>query len=71
MDQFKPGDTIEHRLMTGFTMPVLETAECETDYARPVPHLKYKVTDPEGNEDWVCAHDVQRPGEGLPWGPDA
>jgi|HubBroStandDraft_4_1064222.scaffolds.fasta_scaffold538057_4 hypothetical protein len=61
MDQFKPGDIIEHRLMPGFTMPVLETRECETDSNRPEPHLAYKVEDPEGNEDWLCAYDVQRP----------
>ena len=49
MDQFKAGDIIEHRLMPGFPMPVLETRDCETDGNRPEPHLAYKVTDPEGN----------------------
>lgn len=68
MEQFKAGDVIEHRLVPGFTMPVRETAGCETDPARPEPHLKYKVIDPEGNTDWVCAYDVQRPGQNLPWG---
>ena len=67
MDKFKPGDIIEHRLMPGFTMPVLETRECETDGNRPEPHLAYKVTDPEGNEDWLCAMDVQKPGQNLAW----
>lgn len=68
MDQYKAGDKIEHRLMPGFTMPVLDTRECETDATRPEPHLQYKVTDPEGNEDRLCAMDVQRPGEHLQWG---
>lgn len=64
---FKTGDKIEHRLMPGFTMTVEDTRECETDANRPEPHLALKVTDPDGNEDWLCSHDVQRPGEGLPW----
>jgi hypothetical protein len=68
MDQFKAGDVIEHRLMPGFTMTVLDARDCETDSARPEPHLSYNVTDPEGNDDWLCAYDVQKPGEGLPWG---
>ena len=67
MDQFKAGDVIEHRLMPGFTMTVLDTKDCETDANRPEPHLAYQVTDPEGNPDWLCAHDVQKPGEGLSW----
>ena len=40
MDQFKAGDIIEHRLMPGFTMTVLETRDCETDSNRPEPHLR-------------------------------
>lgn len=71
MDQYKTGDVIEHRLVPGLTMTVQDTRECETDFARPEPHLAYKITDPEGNEDWLCAHDVQKPGENLPWGPGA
>jgi len=67
MDQFKPGDIIEHRLMPGFTMPVQETRDCETDGSRPEPHLAYRVTDPEGNEDWLCHMDVQQPGQNLAW----
>jgi hypothetical protein len=54
--------------MPGFTMPVLDTRECETDTTRPEPHQAVKVTDPEGADDWLCAYDVQRPGENLPWG---
>jgi hypothetical protein len=67
MDQFKAGDKIEHRLMPGFTMTVEDTRPCETDANRPEPHQALKVTDPEGNEDWLCANDAQKPGEGLPW----
>jgi hypothetical protein len=67
MDQFKVGDTIEHRLMPGFTMTVRETRECDSDANRPESHLAYRIEDPEGNEDWLCAHDVQKPGEGRPW----
>jgi hypothetical protein len=67
MDTFKTGDIIEHRLMQGFTMTVLETRDCETDSTRPEPHLAYKVTDPEGSDDWLCAMDVQRPGQNLAW----
>ena len=68
---FTVGDKIEHRLMPGFTMTVEDTAPCETDGARPEEHLKYRITDPDGSEDWLCAHDVQRPGQGLAWGPRA
>lgn len=67
MEQFKVGDKIEHRLMPGFVMTVEGVEEGETDHARPEPHLHYQVTDPEGNTDWLCAHDVQRPGQKLPW----
>lgn len=67
MQQYKKGDVIEHRLMPGFTMTVLDTRECETDANRSEPHSAYQVTDPEGNADWLCAMDVQRPGEGRAW----
>jgi hypothetical protein len=71
-EAFKVGDKIEHRLMPGFTMTVLAWLECETDGSRPEPHGKYCITDPEGNEDWLCGYDVQRPGQNLPmWGTDA
>jgi hypothetical protein len=68
MDQFSIGDVIEHRLMPGYTMAVAGTRDCEADSVHPEPHLAYKVTDPEGNEDWLCAMDIQRPGDGLSWG---
>jgi hypothetical protein len=68
VDQYKTGDKIEHRLMPGFVMTVQDTRDCQTDANRSEPHLAYKVTDPDENEDWLCAYDVQRPGEGLAWG---
>jgi hypothetical protein len=63
MQQFKVGDKIEHTLMPSGMfppMPVLETRECETDFARPEPHLAYRVIDPEGNEDWLCGYEARR-----------
>jgi hypothetical protein len=54
----KVGATIEHNLMPGFPMTVLATKPCETDANRPVRHEAYKIIDPEGNEDWLCAADV-------------
>ena len=53
--------------MPGFTMPVQETRQCMTDSNRPEPHLAYRITDPDGNTDWLCAMDVQRPGQNLAW----
>ena len=58
----RQGDKIEHDLMPGFVMKVQEVRPCETDGARPEPHESYKITDPEGNEDWLCAYDVHRAG---------
>lgn len=59
-DDAKPGDKIEHDLMPGFVMVVEDVATCERDGTRPEDHAKYKVTDPDGNEDWLCAYDVHR-----------
>jgi len=67
MDQFKTGDIIEHRLMPGFTMTVLETRDCKAEAPFRDPHLAYRVTDPGGNDVWLCGHEVQKPGEGLAW----
>ena len=52
------GDLIEHRLMPGFTMPVEDVDACETDANRREPHARYQVTDPDGQTDWLCSHDV-------------
>jgi hypothetical protein len=63
--QFHAGDRIEHKLMPGFTMTVQQLRPCETDGARPEPHWAYRITDPEGNDDWLCAYDVRAAEEGL------
>ena len=68
VEGFEVGKTVEHRLMPGFRMVVQDGKPCETDAAHPVPHPAYLVTDPEGEDDWVCHYDVQKPGAGLPWG---
>ena len=53
------GDRIEHKLMPGFTMTMLEAKSCETGPGRDAPHPQYKITDPDGNTDWLCAYDVR------------
>jgi hypothetical protein len=55
----RTGDKIEHNLMPGFTMTVLAVKSCETDGTRNVGHDQFRVIDPEGNEDWLCAYDVR------------
>lgn len=60
MDRFNTGDTIEHELMPGFPMTIQEVADCEVDANRDEPHAQYKITDPEGAEDWLCAQEVRR-----------
>ncbi len=59
---FAVGDRISFIPAHGMFPPmtVLEVKDCETDYARPVPHSQYKVIDPEGNEDWVCGYDAAK-----------
>jgi hypothetical protein len=52
------GHKIEHDLMPGFVMEVRGVGSCETDGARSEPHARFKITDPDGNEDWLCAYDV-------------
>jgi hypothetical protein len=52
------GQWIEHDLLPGFAMEVQGVRTCETDGARPEEHAAYKVTDPEGQADWLCAYDV-------------
>ena len=54
------GDRIVHVLLTGFSMPVEAVEPCEMSSTRSEPHNKYKITDPEGNEDWLCAWDVRK-----------
>lgn len=61
MDNYKVGDTIAHTLMPVevWSGRVLETQDCETDSARPEPHLMYRVIDPSGQEDWLCGYEAQ------------
>ena len=54
------GDKVEHDLMPGFAMAVEDVADCETDTNRSLPHSQYKITDPEGNTDWLCGYDVSK-----------
>ena len=54
----KAGGKIEHDLMPGFVMAVREVKPCETDWNRAEAHDQYLITDPEGNDDWLCAFDV-------------
>ena len=57
-----PGEMIEHKLMPGFVMEVQDTRRCKADPAaeRAEVHDQYKITDPDGNADWLCAYDVRR-----------
>jgi hypothetical protein len=54
------GDRIELFGVPGYHMTVHDAKPCETDFARPEAHKQYKVTDPEGNEDWLCGWDVRK-----------
>ena len=54
------GDRIEHKLLPGFQMEVLEIEPCDT--TTTPPHDQYRLVDPEGREDWLCGHDVRRVG---------
>lgn len=63
LPQFEAGDRIEFDLMPGYPMTVLEVRACEEDAVRPGPHLAYRVIDPEGSPDWLCAHDVHKADE--------
>jgi len=55
----KDNDRIEMVLAPGYSMTVLRVASCEPGPAnRSGPHSKYRIIDPEGNADWLCAWDV-------------
>ena len=58
-EPIKVGDRIAHKLLRGFSMEVLAVEPCEVA-AGQEPHDSYKIIDPEGAEDWLCAHDVVR-----------
>lgn len=67
LPRYAIGTMIEHRLVPAFAIRVEAVRECEISPSRPGPHLAYRVTDPAGNTDWLCAYDVQLPGQNLPW----
>jgi hypothetical protein len=56
------GDRVVHDLMPGFAMTVEDVDACEPDGTRSTPHQQYLITDPEGNQDWLCAYDVTKVG---------
>ena len=56
------GDKIEHDLMPGFVMEIQAVEPCETDGNRSEEHAKFRITDPGGDQDWLCAYDVHRAG---------
>lgn len=58
-DCYQVGDVIEHTGLPGFRMRVREVGDC-ADEIRPESHPRYKVIDPEGCEDWLCAYDARR-----------
>ena len=58
---YEVGDRIEHVLVPGFWMTVLDTKDCETP-----DHRAYKIVDFTGREDWLCAYDVRREDEESP-----
>jgi hypothetical protein len=51
-------DRIAHDLMPGHVMAILEVRPCDTDDVRQPDHSEYRVVDPGGNSDWLCAFDV-------------
>ena len=55
MSEIKSGDMIEHNLMPGFRMRVEAVEPCETP-----DHSQFKITDPEGQMDWLCERDVRK-----------
>lgn len=62
MERIEVGDVIEHRLVPGLQMEVLDVMPCPNDPPLPLlpePHDSYQVRDPEGQLDWLCAHDVR------------
>lgn len=58
----KVGDKIEHKLVPGFQMGVLAIEPCPQNPPLGGPHDSYRIIDPEGHEDWLCAHDVRKVG---------
>ena len=69
VEGFAIGDTVEHRLVPGYRMPVQDRKPCEPlPGLHPAEHPQYLVRGPEGDEEWACHYDMQKPGENRPWG---
>ena len=52
------GDRIEMVLAPGYSMTVLSVKPCESGSDnRSGPHSQFRIIDPEGNADWLCAWD--------------
>ena len=59
----KVGDVIGMDLMPDYvwTGTILEIEDCDPDVSsRSVPHQRFKVIDPDDNEDWLCAYDTHK-----------
>jgi len=56
----RTGDLIVHYALPGYPMTVHAVRPCETSGPRSEPHSSYEVTDPEGNQDWLCGWDVRK-----------
>ncbi|QYN41180.1 hypothetical protein K1T35_48450 (plasmid) [Pseudonocardia sp. DSM 110487] len=56
------GDSIVFDSLPGFKMTVLDVKSCETDANRGEPHHAFRIIDPEGQADWLCAYDVTKVG---------
>lgn len=59
MEQFKIGDKLMHTRVPADQAAVLTVLKTRKCGELPHTHLAYRVTDPEGTEDWVCAYDLR------------
>jgi hypothetical protein len=62
VEGFAIGDTVEHRLMPGFRMPVQDRKPCEPYPVHPAEHPQYLVQDPRGRHGLGVP--LRRPGAG-------
>lgn len=51
-----PGDMIQFKGLP-FKMKIRGVRTCEAEHKKK-SHVAYKITDPEGQTDWVCERDV-------------
>lgn len=54
-DTYRAGDRIECTLLPGFVMTVEAVDPCETPECAAL-----RITDPAGEQDWLCSRDVRR-----------